>query len=59
MLKPLGVLTGGVGEPTGEALLNVERQAKEEIGYEDKPDQKPGGERIGGNEQTGQNPLGL
>lgn len=46
-------------------MLNVEEQAKKESGYSDKldhnkPDSElPGGERIGGKEQTGQNPLGL
>ena len=64
-LKPIGHITKQVGEPAGEALANVEAQAKKEKGYSDeidhdKPDSElPGGERIGGNTQTGGNPLGL
>ncbi len=93
-LKPVGLLTGGVGKPTGEgtelmgvkaplfndevvnhprhtlivahfvfvAALTFKNQAKEEVGLENpnKPDsEKAGGERIGGKEQTGSNPLGL
>lgn len=62
-LKPVGALTGGVGKPSGEALLEVEEQAKEDMGIKaktEKPDsERPGGERIGGNEQTAKNPLGL
>jgi hypothetical protein len=45
-------------------LSNVQKQAKKEIGYSDKDNNKPdselpGGERIGGKPQSGQNPLGL
>ncbi|KAF2716544.1 hypothetical protein K431DRAFT_316465 [Polychaeton citri CBS 116435] len=69
-LKPLGTVTGAIGRPSGEALSNVEDQAKYEItGEEDREEgdkkkgksdaELPGGARIGGNEQTGQNPLGL
>lgn len=62
-LKPtLGAVTGAVGNPTGTALLDVEKQAKKEKGYSDKekPEEEwPGGKSIGGNQQTGQNPLGL
>ena len=64
-LKPIGHFTKQVGEPAGEALQNVEKQVMKEKGYKDeidhnKPDSElPGGERIGGNTQTGQNPLGL
>lgn len=63
-LKPLGHVTGAIGNPNGEALLEVQKQAKREHGFtnEDngKPDKElPGGERIGGKEQTGDNPLGL
>jgi hypothetical protein len=64
-LKPIGQITKQVGEPSGEALLNVEKQIIKEKGYKDeidhdKPDSElPGGERIGGNAQTGKNPLGL
>ncbi len=56
-------VVGQVGNPSGEALLNVEKQAKEALGggeAKKKSDsEKPGGERIGGNAQTAQNPLGL
>ena len=64
-LKPIGQITGQVGKPAGEALQNVENQAKKEEGYSDKVDHSipdselPGGERIGGKTQSGQNPLGL
>ncbi|KXL48656.1 hypothetical protein M433DRAFT_2814 [Acidomyces richmondensis BFW] len=66
-LKPVGVLTGAIGRPSGEALQNVEKQAKKEKGYQggyhdyEKAEamENAGGERIGGKEQTGQNPLGL
>ncbi|PPJ56423.1 hypothetical protein CBER1_05476 [Cercospora berteroae] len=70
-LKPLGHVTGAIGNPHGEALSRVQRVAQHE-GIADgepkylpdrdngKPDaQLPGGERIGGKEQTGENPLGL
>lgn len=61
-LAPIGHITGQVGEPSGQALLNAQNQAKEEAGYKDKmkrDDTGPGGEEIGGKEQTGKNPLGL
>ncbi|KAK4501327.1 hypothetical protein PRZ48_007135 [Zasmidium cellare] len=63
-LKPIGSVVGSIGNPNGEALLNVEKQAKRDMAYSDKNNNKPdkdlpGGERIGGNAQTGQNPLGL
>jgi hypothetical protein len=63
-LKPIGHVVGQVGNPSGEALINVEKQVKKEKGYSDednnKPDSElPGGERIGGKAQTGDNPLGL
>ena len=64
-LKPVGYVVGQVGNPAGEALTNVEKQIMKEKGYSDeidhnKPDAElPGGERIGGKTQTGQNPLGL
>ncbi|TKA29549.1 hypothetical protein B0A50_03562 [Salinomyces thailandicus] len=57
-LKPLGSITGAVGKPAGEASMAVKEQAKMEAGHKTQDD-KPGGERIGGNAQTGQNPLGL
>ena len=62
-LKPVGAITGQVGKPSGEALMEVEDQAIEETGGREnpgKPDsEKPGGERIGGKAQTASNPLGL
>lgn len=62
-LKPVGHVVGQVGHPTGEALLRTENNVKDKVAYE-KDEKKadkdlPGGERIGGKEQTGQNPLGL
>lgn len=61
-LSPVGHVTGKIGEPNGQAFLDVQKQIKEDVGYTDKTklDTKgPGGDRIGGNKQTGQNPLGL
>jgi hypothetical protein len=62
-LKPVGHLTGQVGQPAGEALSNVENEAIEQKGGKDNPNkpdhEKPGGERIGGKQQTASNPLGL
>lgn len=62
--KPLGHVTGAIGRPNGEAMLEVQKQAKRDHAYtnEDngKPDSElPGGERIGGKSQSGENPLGL
>ncbi|KAI7201066.1 hypothetical protein D0869_01384 [Hortaea werneckii] len=57
-LRPIGQVTGAIGRPSGEAAMGLKEQAKEEAGHKDK-EEKPGGERIGGNPQTGQNPLGL
>ena len=54
----MGQVTGAIGRPSGDAAMSVKEQAKEEAGHKDK-EEKPGGERIGGNPQTGQNPLGL
>ena len=63
-LAPLGHVTGKIGEPNGQALLDVQKQMKEENGYSDKTstftkDQGPGGKPIGGAKPTGENPLGL
>ncbi|KAK3717469.1 hypothetical protein LTR37_005859 [Vermiconidia calcicola] len=61
-LKPIGHFTGQIAKPAGQALLDVKEQGKKDLGVDDKSrekDEKPGGERIGGNQQTGQNPLGL
>ncbi|KAK4549496.1 hypothetical protein LTR36_006493 [Oleoguttula mirabilis] len=63
VLTPVGYITGAVGRPNGEALLAVEKRMKEDYGYKKVDDPKgerlPGYERIGGNPQNGQNPLGL
>lgn len=46
----------GMGYPTTEEREKGEK----EVGKEGKADKElPGGERFGGNVQTGQNPLGL
>lgn len=61
-LAPVGHVTGKIGEPNGQAFLDVQKQMKEEAGYSDKTkvdDKGPGGEGIGGQKQTGENPLGL
>ncbi|KAF2207188.1 hypothetical protein CERZMDRAFT_88759 [Cercospora zeae-maydis SCOH1-5] len=70
-LKPLGHVVGAIGNPHGEALERVQRVAQHEgiaagepkyLPDQDngKPDRElPGGERMGGKEQTGENPLGL
>ncbi|KAF1822813.1 uncharacterized protein K489DRAFT_409929 [Dissoconium aciculare CBS 342.82] len=63
-LKPVGHVVGAIGDPNGQALLDLQKQVKKEVAYTDedngKPDpEKPGGERIGGKQQPGQNPLRL
>lgn len=64
-LKPtVGHVTGGIGKPTGEAaerVQNTVRNAHKWEGDKENVQDKdlPGGERIGGNRQTAQNPLGL
>ena len=64
-LKPVGQITGQVGQPTGDAMQNVEKEARKEKKWSDEDDpnkpesEMPGGKRIGGKEATGQNPLGL
>lgn len=64
-LKPtLGAITGKIGEPHGEAAERIQNVAKNGYKWEgDKENVKdkdlPGGERIGGNRQTAENPLGL
>jgi len=71
----VGRLTGAIGVPNGEAFLAVKLAVKKQMGIDneeptdeeveealrkaDKENQKPAGERIGGNVQNGQNPLGL
>jgi hypothetical protein len=63
-------VTGAIGNPHGEALDRVRRVAEHEgvgVGepkYSEQDNGKsdaelPGGERIGGKAQTGENPLGL
>lgn len=61
-LSPIGHVTGQVGKPSGQALLDVQKQMKEEAGYSDKTkveDKGPGGDSVGGKEQNAKNPLGL
>ncbi|GAB7364233.1 hypothetical protein MBLNU230_g4781t1 [Neophaeotheca triangularis] len=64
-LKPtVGLVTGGVGKPSGDAAMEVKDTAYEKAGLKEQAKRgegqdAPGGERIGGNKQTGQNPLGL
>lgn len=63
-IKPLGHVTGAIGNPNGEALLEVQKQAKRDYAYGNEDNGKsdaelPGGERIGGKMQSGENPLGL
>lgn len=61
-LKPVGHVTGAIAQPNGQALLDVQKQATEENGYRDKmkvDNGGPGGDSIGGKEQTAKNPLGL
>ncbi|KAM3418118.1 hypothetical protein BST61_g6323 [Cercospora zeina] len=70
-LKPLGHVTGAIGNPHGEALERVQRVAQHEGIADGEPKflpeqdngksdrELPGGERIGGKKQTGENPLGL
>lgn len=64
--QPIGFVTGAIGNPNGQAFLDVQEQVKNDVAYEkmDESDKKPdsersGGARIGGNTQSGQNPLGL
>ena len=45
-LKPVGSLTGNVGEPSGEAALEVKHQAIEEQGGNENPN-KPDSEKPG------------
>ena len=64
-LKPtLGHVTGAIGQPAGDAAERVQNTVRNAHKWEgDKSDVKdkdlPGGERIGGNRQTAENPLGL
>ncbi|KAK4565838.1 hypothetical protein LTR86_003687 [Recurvomyces mirabilis] len=70
-LMPIGHVVGAVAKPNGQAFLDVQKDAKEKItGVKEDDDEeekenkksneeKPGGKSIGGNAQTGQNPLGL
>ncbi|KAK6431945.1 hypothetical protein LTR95_011894 [Oleoguttula sp. CCFEE 5521] len=58
------VIGGGIGHPTGEALERVNTVVKNDYKYLNEPNNKadkdlPGGERLGGNKQSGGNPLGL
>ncbi|KAK5679673.1 hypothetical protein LTR17_027575 [Elasticomyces elasticus] len=69
---PLDGHKGGIGMPAGEAAYAVKKDLKKQAGAEEEDDkdeddkkqekrklEKPGGKRIGGNVQNGQNPLGL
>jgi hypothetical protein len=64
-LSPFGYVLKAIGNPNGEALLEVQRQAARELKYIDDEEGKKqdremsGGKRIGGNEQTGGNTLGV
>lgn len=64
-LKPtVGHVTGAIGGPHGEAaerMQNVTKNAYKWEGNKENVQDKdlPGGERIGGNRQSAQNPLGL
>ncbi|KAK1056876.1 hypothetical protein LTR33_013783 [Friedmanniomyces endolithicus] len=72
-LSPIGHVTGAIGNPNGEAILAVKNYVRKAMGGGDEDDDEEGdakdeskqksgnagGERIGGNVQTGQNPLGL
>lgn len=64
-LKPtVGAVTGAIGEPHGEAAERVQNVARNESKWKgDKENVRnkdlPGGERIGGNRQSADNPLGL
>jgi len=63
ILKPtLGAVTGAIGQPTGDALKDVQVQAKREKGYtqEEKPEEEWwGGKALGAELPGGKNPLGL
>lgn len=56
---------GAVGNTNGQAFLDAQEYGKKQMGVAGESDEekqkreKPGGERIGGNPQTGENPLGL
>jgi hypothetical protein len=64
-LKPtVGHVTGAIGGPPGEAaerVQNVTRNAYKWEGEKKNVKEKdlPGGKSIGGNRQSGENPLGL
>jgi hypothetical protein len=62
-LSPLGSVVGGVTSPLAEGASKVTKPAVGALGLggQKKEDESkgPGGESIGGKEQTGNNPLGL
>lgn len=62
-LKPVGTVVNGVTGPFTDSVGAVTKPALEKVGLsggkQDTNDEKPGGDRIGGNPQTGKNPLGL
>lgn len=60
----MGHITSQVGEPPGEAAEKVQNTVRNAYKWEGekknvKDKDLPGGERIGGNRQSAQNPLGL
>lgn len=63
VLRPtVGHITAQVGEPSGQAAENVQDMVKDQHKWTaEEKDEKdmPGGKRIGGNAQSGGNPLGL
>jgi hypothetical protein len=63
VLRPtVGHVTSQVGVPAGEAAANVQEKVRDDYKWKTekvKDKDLPGGKRIGGNAQTGGNPLGL
>ncbi|CAK4030934.1 Hypothetical predicted protein [Lecanosticta acicola] len=57
----VGKVTSKVGDPPGEALTSAKKVGKNEVAYseKDRPREELGGEPIGGQPQTAENPLGL
>ncbi|PSK35966.1 hypothetical protein B9Z65_5781 [Elsinoe australis] len=62
-LSPIGAGIGKATGPMAEGASNISKPLMEKLGMEDRGEAKEAEEnkekRIGGNEQTGQNPLGL
>ena len=63
--KPVGQLTGQIGNPSGEAMENLNKEVRKEKKFTDEDDpnkpesEMPGGEALGGKEQNAKNPLGI